>query len=47
MYFIGGEENMIQRMKSISYKEESVKKSLNEKQIKEKDLSCIREEIIE
>lgn len=34
MYFIGGEENMIQRLKTISYKEELVKQSLNENQRK-------------
>ena len=38
---------MIQRMKNISVREDSLKDSINEKQIQEKSLARIREEVIE
>ena len=38
---------MIQRMKNISAREDSLNNSINEKQIKEKSIACIREEVVE
>ena len=38
---------MIQRIKIISAREDSLKHSINEKQIQEKSLERIREEVVE
>lgn len=47
LYISLGGENMIQRMKTISAREDLLNHSINEKQIQEKDLACIREEVVE
>ena len=47
LYISLGGENMIQRMKTISAREDLLNHSINEKQIREKDLARIREEFVE